>query len=323
MKRIILIILLVISSQLSVAYPVIAQSKNDFSLSISPSILEIEAHAPANPQSQLTLQNKSEKDVTLNIILKAFTQDGLGSGIITYLPKQESDQKLLPLINKIDIIDAGQKVTKVKLAPFESKTIQININADTNLPTGDYYFSVLFIKEDNEKSSKSAVDAGGGIGAHIILSVSNNKAFFGRITEFKAPSILSHGPVPFKLLLQNRSDRYTIPRGRIEIKDMFGANLPRVYILPQYLLARSNRYLIDLDKKGLSTSSVIWPDKFLFGIYKATAIIKLSENSPALTQSTYFIGIPFVVLFGFSLAAFIVCGIYLRIKRKYITTKKS
>lgn len=298
-----------------------AQVKQDLSISVSPSILEIEAKKPSIPTAQITIQNRSEKDVILGITLKPFTQDGLGNGQVKYLPATEAKQKLARVESKIKIYNGDTPVSKLKLITLESKTLDLRIDVDNDFPQGDYYFTVLFSSDTSGSTSKSQVSASGGIGTHIILSVSNTTVPTGAIVEFSSPFFISRGPVPFKLLVENNSTHYAIPRGHIEVKNILGGKTSTVDILPQYLLSDSKRYLIDNSKLGLSTMQVIWPEKFLLGIYKATAVVKFSEGPRSENSSIYIVSLPILPISIFTGLSFIVVGVLFKVKKKINKTK--
>ena len=117
---------------------------------------------------------------------------------------------------------------------------------------------------------------------------------------------------------------------------MLGREAGLVNLLPQYILANSSRFMIDSDLYRLNRDQaspggelsdeiqrlsgdhavLIWPKKFIFGLYTTHAYIKLSENGPIFETTTRFLALPVYTLFAISFLAFVLIGIYLRVKRK-------
>src|SRR3989344_8620055 len=147
-----LIYLLLITYYLMFAGHTLAQSKSDFNLSINPSILEIETHAPANPEAKINLENKSDKDITLDIIIKPFTRDALGTGQIKYYAEDEANKRLSEVKDKVKVFENHIAVSKIKLSPFETKELALKIDINDDFPKQDYYFTVLFAAEGGKST---------------------------------------------------------------------------------------------------------------------------------------------------------------------------
>ena len=331
------ILMLLSFSILLIVESIFAQGKNTFSLGIYPPILEINAEPPANIEADISIQNLSNSTQNLKIIFKSFRPAETADGTLRYINEDlpagrqgiiEGSDALI--LERIKVYDQENPVEEISLDPFESRNVTLKIDLEDSSPNGDYYFSVIFlsIKIHSGKSSGSQIQ--GGIGTNIILSVgpADGRAS-GEIKEFSIPGFLSNGPVPITLLLQNNSDHYIVPSGRIIIKDMFGREAGKVNILPQYILINSSRFMIDSDQASESAelsehlrklssnhAVLIWPKKFLFGLYTAHAHIKLSNNGPIFETKTRFVALPIYTLFAISFVAFVLIGIFLRVKRK-------
>lgn len=311
MKKVLMVLLLlIVSCQLSVV-SCFAQSKNDFSVSIDPSIIEVEATAPSSPEVNIKLTNKTEKEISLDLQLLPFTMED--NGQIKYLGQDESKAITTQIKNRIKIYDAGIAITAVKLVPLESKLLKLKIDVDPNLASGDYYLALVFSSQDTAKQ-KSTVASKGGIASLLLLSVAPGKTV-GRIVEFSSPFV-TRGPVSFRLMVGNDSNHYVIPRGRIKITDMFGKNVGRVDILPQYILSNSNRYLVDSKKVGLASHTLLWPEKFLLGIYRAEVTVNLSEKGPAYTRTITFVSFPILITLAITAITFIASGVIVKALRK-------
>lgn len=308
--------------------PVYAQG-NALSLGVFPPILEITADPPAKIESTIIIQNQNERTQTLDILFKSFRLSSKGNGEIEYVHEGKIEGPDPLILQKIKVYDQENQVEKIVLEPFEVKELKLKINLEPQAPIGDYYFSVIFVSEDRFWANTSQAAVPAGIGTNVILSVGKKGETSGEIVELSSPLFVSEGPVLFTLLLQNNSPQYITPKGRITIKNIFGKEVGRLDILPQYILSNAKRYMIDLDQASPSAElekiierspakhpALIWPEKFLFGAYSATAKIKLSGTGPDFETSITFFALPLYVIFAISFFAFVLIGIYIRVRRK-------
>lgn len=299
-----------------------AQQNDAFSVGIIPPVIEIQADPPAIVESEITVVNENEFPQMMDIIYKSFRLAPDRNGKIEYI--QENGNLLGPdplILQKIKIFDGDNEIKQLELKGYESKSLKLEITLDKDSPKGDYYFSLIFVTQATISEDKSASKNPAGIGTNIILSVGKKGDTKGEIIDFSSPTFLGAGPVPFSLLIRNNSEHYIVPTGRITIKNMLGKDIGRVDILPQYILANSERFMTDTDQASTSAllslpKTLIWPEKFLFGMYTATAHIKLGEGGPVFETSHRFFAIPLYFVFAVSFMAFVLLGIYLKVKKR-------
>ncbi len=322
-KLVIFLILLLFLSKLSTK-PISAEA---LSLGIFPSVIEIQATPPSSPETTVAIQNFEDLPAELKIQLLPIKMTDEKNGTIEYLPDNE-DSLPQAIKRKIQILDNGKKINRLTLAPNETRDLTININLDKGDPAGDYYFSLVFLSEGIELSDTNASQIPAGIGTNILVSIGPKLSSSGIISEFKTKPFFSSGPVPFNLLLQNDSPHLIVPTGSITIKNLFGKKIANIKILPQYVLANSERYLVDANQVGtnekylsevakvkVANPIVFWPENFLLGYYKATVAIQLDENSTT-TASTSFFAFPTYLYFVLIILIFVGISIYLKVKRK-------
>jgi hypothetical protein len=317
MKKAFLLLALVSLGFLTFAQSAYSQTTNSqFSLGIYPPILEISANPPSLIEADIQIQNFSGLPQNLGIIFKSFRQDS-ADGTLRYINEDAIEGPDSLILDRIKVYD-GNPISELNLEPFESKDLKLKINLDKDSPRGDYYFSVIFISTLSGSEQVSGSDIPGGIGTNVILSVGPKGKVSGKIREFSTPLFLTSGPVPITLLLENNGDHYVLPQGKVIIRDMLGREAGEVNILPRYVLSKSSRYMVDSDQTSLSSDHavLIWPKRFLFGVYTAHANIKLSEDGPVIESKTGFIALPLYLMFAVSFFAFVIIGIYLRVKRK-------
>lgn len=333
MKKLLAVIVLFTITYFLVPTYSFAQEKPAFAdkpavaLGIYPPLFEISADPPAVVVAKISIVNQSENPQTLNILFRSFRPSPAGNGQIEYVSDKFGGPDPL-ILQKIKVYDEDSEISKVDLAPLESKGLKLQINLEAGAPHGDYYFSVIFLS-DSKSPDGSGAGTPAGIATNVILSVGKKGPVKGEIEQFKAPFLLGAGPVPFTLLLKNTGEQYIVPSGRITINNMFGGQVGRIDILPQYILARSQRYIIDsqqLPPKGKTAALaakynsehnvMIWPEKFLFGVYTAHLFVKLSSTGPVFQTSLIFIAFPVYLVFAISFLSFVLIGIYIRARKK-------
>jgi len=308
----------------------------DFSLGINPPIIEIEATPPTHAQANITLYNLNSVPHDLRIELRSFKFSDKKNGEIEYLEGNAIQGPDALIFQKIVIFEEDQNIygaqnapKTFKIGPNEIKKLRLVVNIEDGAPIGDYYFSVIFISNDNNSIQSSGSTAPSGIATNVILSVGEKGEPNGEITSFKSPFFFDQGPVPFTLLLSNKSDHFVVPRGKIDIKNIFGKTVGEINILPQYILSNSSRFMLNTDQASPSsalqdtlgklkpkTNILVWNEKYLFGLYTAKVTVALSETGPILTSSSAFIAFPISYVVAFAFIVLIMAGIYLRVKKK-------
>lgn len=295
------------------------------SISIYPPVIEVQTTPPSSPSVPIIIHNDNEENVTLSIQLIPFRTNDV-SGEVRLVPEEISKGFYPYYRDKIQFLVDAKKTDTITLAPLESKEVELNINLTKGDPPGDFYYSIIFISASNSPSETSASTFPTGIATNLLLSIGPKDTAAGGISQFTTSSFKSKGPVDFTLKLHNASKHVINPTGTITIQNVFGKNVGEVIILSQYVLARSDRFLVDATQSTTSgqlentlldpTPKVIWPENFLFGWYKATANIQLEDNSTVYKAETYFFAFPLYFFFPLVIVIFIALSIYLRVRRK-------
>lgn len=300
-------------------------SAQEQSLSIYPPVIEVQTSPPSSPTVPIIIQNNIEADVNLKIELIPFKTNGI-NGEVILLP-DEANKGFYPYYrDRIQFLVDDKKTESISLAPLESKQVLLNINLAKGDPPGDFYYSIIFVSGQNGPSGTSVSQLPAGIGTNLLLSVGPKDFSAGAISQFTTSSFKANGPVDFSLKLHNSSKHVINPTGSIIIKNIFGQNVGTVKILPQYILAGSDRFMLDTNQSSPaakltyedpnSTPKVTWEEKFLLGFYRAEATILLEENGRSVTSSTYFFAFPLYLFFPLVIVIFVVLSIYLRVKKK-------
>ncbi|HEV2339973.1 MAG TPA: hypothetical protein VGT05_04425 [Patescibacteria group bacterium] len=296
-------------------------AKNAFaqtvSLGITPTIFQINAKAPSDIKSTLTIINQTNQSVSVNILIRPFRASNNNDGTVSFIDKNGITGADPLLLNKVSIFDRNNPVSSITLSPAEKKQLRLHITIPLDEPPSDYYFSIIFLSNGigNDQSSISALS--GGIAANVLLSIGPQDQTRGTIEKFSTSFFKQAGPVSFRIEVNNQSSHYIVPRGGILISNMFNQTVGIVNLSQVNVLENSSRYIPD-DKNG-NTIEAIWGEKVLFGLYKATLTMALSSDGPVFQRTVYFLAVPAYVIFGVFFAVFIALIIAERVKRRMKT----
>jgi len=316
------------------------------SLSLSPPLIQVRLSHTTGNKPQLTLQNQGNDPLSIKVLLKPFRPLGEG-GQIEYFKEDQISNNYKKILSQIKLTDEGQVRTNFDLGPKQKKDLKLLFNMPEEEPTSDYYFSVVFLgREVGSSSQPPASPAGGstfssqlstskassilnaGIASNIILSIGNEKPR-GYIEEFSAPFLLQSGPVGFTVRVKNEGRNVIRPKGIILIKNIFGQTIARLDLDRVNVLSASTRSLTDTQTalarrslgEGGSTPKVLWPEKFLLGVYTATLKLAISDQGPIYIQSIVFVALPINLVLGV-LAAIIITIITIFRVRKRLKMEK-
>lgn len=313
-------------------------SADGISLSVSPSILQMEVIPPVDAHAQFMLQNQSDQTIKLKVTYKLFEADESESGDIRYLSdKDPFPGKNKRIFNNISVVDENNySYDTIKLGPKQQKKLNLLVSLAKDEPYSDYYFSVIFLSVPADLPGDNDFTAAqGGIAMNVLLSVGPANQAKGSVEEFSAPTYVDSGPVPFTLKVKNDSAHYIYPKGNILITNMFGQTIGKVDIPATNILAGSNRYMKDTLQLTNATASAtfsqnafnqnsphpqaFWQESFLLGYYTASLSLSLSDKGPVITRTLHFFAFPVKIIFGLIVAATIVLIIVMRVRKKLKT----
>lgn len=285
------------------------------SVGIYPPILQIQANPPASVNSTITIQNQSDQTTTYTINYVPFEANAEQNGLPQF------DKELLPLykdiFSKMQLYDEDNQVHQITLAPKQKKVLKYHIGLPKGEKPGDFYYSIVFTSVgSNENNQNSFLGSRAGIATNVLLNVGPKSPASGFINTFKAPLFTSSGPVNFRLNVANNGQSYFAINGQVLVKNMFGQTIGKVDLLPVNVLANSSRFIPSKDAPDPNNPTVFWKEKFLLGIYTATARVSLSENGPVYNRTTTFFAFPIEGIFGIIVILILVIGIVRRIKAK-------
>jgi len=312
------------------------------SLSVSHSLLQIQAASPSDTKSPITLENPGDNSINIQVLFKPFRASGKENGEIEYISDFEIPDGYKKIFNQIHLTDNGIVTSNFELGPRQKKNLELQFTIPKNEASSDYYFSVIFLARRSASIGESAPqgstqknDAGSppneentqgqnlsiinaGVAANVLLSISDKNQPQAAIEEFTAPTFLKSGPVDFTVRIKNIGTHVITPKAIIFIKNMFGQTVGRVDIEPDNILADSIRALTDTQtassSSNFSSQKAIWPERFLLGPYTATLNIAISDKGPVYNQSIIFLALPIQLIIGIILGIILAIAIFFRVR---------
>jgi len=262
-------------------------SAASLSLSLDPSIIEIHARPPSVATSTLSIQNKSDNLVQLQIQIRPFKAK-FENGELEFLNSQNSF-----LVKNIQILDGGVSVEGIALGPRQQKDLTLNVNIPQDTNVSDYYFSIVLVSQSTTTPTSTSSSNQLGIASNVLLSVGAKEIPDGVIEEFSAGLFYESGPVPFTLRVKNKGTHFIKPKGEILIKNMFGQNIGRLDLVSVNVLSDSIRAIPNASNLDFQSPKALWKENFLLGFYTATLNLALSDEGPNFTKSISFFAFPF------------------------------
>jgi hypothetical protein len=307
---------------------------DESTLSISPSIFEIQTKPPSDVWTPFSITNKSNQPVLLTVGYKPFDPQASENGKVVFLkngvPITGEDKKIFDKMQIVD--DKNISLTTISLGPKQEMKLRLHIRIPENEPSSDYYFSLLFLENNNKSNQnisnnindnqKSSSLLQLGIGLNVLLAIGDKEIPQANISNFSTNWIQDSGPVYFSLSVFNQGSHFIAPYGYILIKNMFGQTIGRITIPSTIVLAgtgrtfSSNTIYPNATSGIQSTSEIIWPENFLLGMYTATLSFSLSKDGPTYIRNLHFFAFPFVFLLITIITVAIIFIIYLRVKKK-------
>ena len=325
---------------------------DSISLSVSPSLLHVQAIPNVNSKSALSLENQGSESLKIQVLLKPFLPSG-EAGQIKYFKDSDVPDSYKKILTGVHITDQGIVTSSFDLGPQQKKNLELVATLPEANSSSDYYFSVVFLASPeslteaglaspesaqmdlsqpqpddtgtgNAPQYKNFSTLNAGIATNVLLSIGNENPQ-GYIDEFSAPGFLESGPVNFTVRIKNSGKQLIIPRGIIFIKNMFGQTIGRLDLAPANILADSTRTLTNYSSSNLSGSlspityglwpnKILWPEKFLLGPYTATLNLAISDQGPIYNRSIVFFALPVPYIIGIIIFLLIAITVVIRLR---------
>ena len=275
-----------------------------YSLSIYPTIIKIKTNPPVLVKTGIRIKNLSDYTVDLSYVLKPFVADDNNSGQVKYLLYSDYTSKNTNFLQRVRILENGQTISKTILSPKQEKNLTLLIDIPKEEEPLDYYFSLIFLTQNQNNPDSSYSQIVEGIGTNVLVSI-NPQGYKAKIADFSTSSFISGGPVKFNVKVENIGQNFINTTGYIIINNIFGQTVGKVDLRPANILGKSTLEILKDD--------VVWQEKFLLGTYTAKLYLNY-DDSTGLYREIRFIAIPIKILAILTIAGFIIIFIKNRSK---------
>ncbi len=300
-----------------------------FHLSITPPLLEAMI-MPGKSITKVYKLTNNGPDTQIYATIASFKpKDHLGNIDIKLDSKSlTADQELLSWFSfqNSDINLPGG----FQLKSGEAQELVLQIKVPENAKEQDFYLSLLFqSKPGIGLIGDSGAQATGVIASNILLTVSKDgkPPKNGRISEFKnlggfnflnLPFKIydSFDIIPFSLIVENTGKNLFKPYGSVKILTSFGKQTEFLEVLPQNILAFSQRKLSQKGTEEDPLQPLLWqPKNLAIGFYQAQASLVIEDTSNKLEAQIKFFLFPWKLTLGLGLALFFTLFITKRLNK--------
>jgi len=267
-------------------------------LTVVPPTQDLKAKPGEQIQTNIKIRNEGDETI--------YVKGGVKDFIVT-------DDKGTPMIVEEEVSGRWSLSSWLVLSPTEetipphsSKSFDLAIIIPQDALAGGHYASVYFTPVVDELKNQS----GSGIETRIVslinLVVLGSTAEQAYIKKFWAPAFSEYGPIKITSQIENQGNAHIVPRGKIEILDLWGR------VLETYSL--EERKIFPFAFRSFEN---FFGKKWLFGRYKATLTVAYGQTGQVLTASLLFWVLPWRIILAVALALIIfILGAYWLKKEK-------
>jgi hypothetical protein len=192
------------------------------------------------------------------------------------------------------------------LKPGQSQQLVLKIKVPEIVEEQDYYASLILKVNPNTKTiASSGTLTSGMIAGNILLTVSadgkppingkisNFAVMKKKLAKFTLPFFDSFDAVPLSLTVDNTGKTLFKPMGSVKIINPFNQEVEFLEILPQNVLAHSQRQLYAKGNEEQIQKPIVWEPRGLkIGRYQARADLILSESNKKIASEVSFLLLP-------------------------------
>ncbi len=260
---------------------------------ITPFIFEQSVQKGESFTGDITLTNTTAAPVTLSLAIRDFIPAGR-HGEVRFLPANQETDSHFSLSNWVEI----QKQPDYTLDPGQSTRTTFRIHVPTDADDGTHYGGILFSFSEGKAENGTTVIQ--SIGAILIAKIGYANGS-GTVETFTTPQhIYASSTVPFVATFRNTGNVHFSPKGKIEIKNIFGKVVGLAYI--------NENAQISLPDTVRQFESV-YKGKFMVGKYTATLTLVFGNPKLEAQKTIGFWVLPWKSLIKFGLLSILVLAL--------------
>jgi LytR cell envelope-related transcriptional attenuator len=288
-----------------------AQAEVSQTLSVSPTLFQLEAQPGQAWQSEVRVINVNEYDLTIYPQVVNFApqgEDGRGD----LIPVFSEETQGMTLAEWISV-----PPEPVTIKAQETATIPMQVQVPTSAAPGGHYAAILIgTKPPTTGENLSQVQTAQFVTSLFFVRVAGDVIEKGDIREFTtSASIVQTPEISLEMRFENTGNVHVQPQGDIKIFNMWGEERGMIPINHQ---THFGNVLPDSIRKFTFS----WKgDTALYDIgrYKAVATLGYGIGTKQfVTSATYFWVIPYKMLFGTLVVLFVAIKVVLWLIRRYV-----
>lgn len=242
-------------------------------LEVSPPTQEVTVEPGTQSTVTATIRNSSNQNLTMIATIEGFIATG------------DEGQVALTSDNPYSIASwTSVNPSKFTLNPGEEQEVIATITAPEDA-AGGRYGSFLFSSVGNEQQGQATVTQ--QIASLFLVKIAGTTEQKLIIDSFTAPKFSEFGPIPFSITFKNEGNVHVKTFGIINVQDMFGKTAADVVVTGNNVFPGAER-----------TIQVAMDKTFLFGQYKATALMYYGDNNEVITRTISFFVFPVRLAIG-------------------------
>lgn len=231
-------------------------------LSISPFIIEEQMEKGQTIERKIEIRNISNKPLPITMSINDFVPAGT-KGQVRFLDTNEQSDEKFSLTSWINVTEQPKFI----IPPLGLTTVKFSITAPIGAEPGTHYGGLLFSYND-----QTIVPGGSKVtqklGALVIINLGKADEQ-GKITNFEVNKDWQTAKdLEFNFIFQNTGKTRLIPKGEIDIRNIFGKSIGHAYINRDgnMVLPRGERNFVTKLEKP-----------FLFGYYTADGWVQFGN----------------------------------------------
>lgn len=280
-------------------------------LGIYPPLTKITAQPGASISVPITIINTSQDEKLLDISILGFKSSNNTQGIVEYYAKENIPHALSSFINTVKFYNEENQIKSIKLYAGEQKNLYIKFKAPEK-NEADYYFSPVFTVSTASglQKEQTTVKVSQSIASHILLSVNPTQSPTAYISSLSTSPIILSGPVKISLEITNESPNFISADGNITMYNVLGKKVAEAKIPESVILSNATKKISTKDN-----SNTIEITGTYIGFYTVKSEIRLNDTKN-VSKETFFLYIPFTLLFLVCITLVILIGIGYRVIKK-------
>ncbi len=239
------------------------------SLEVSPPSQELQADPGQTIFVKAKVRNKNADSINIKVRIEDFTATG-EEGQVALIEKGPQS------LTSWAVLESDT----FPLRPGEAKEVVAKISVPKEAAGGHYGSFVFSIGGGGAAPGTAAVAQ--ELASLFLIRISGPVSEQLQIAQFSAPAFLEFGPVSFALKFTNLGNVHIKPFGLINITDVFGRVVKDIVVRGETnILPGASRIV-----------TVSYGEKWLFGPYKAQAVLNFGSQNESLTATTTFFVFP-------------------------------